>query len=390
MVNRIDKKVLIKLDKDIQKDGFKITPHGFMYADAFVTRSGIFEYVSFDENGNQIIIRELRPEEEVFNSESMDSLKLIPLTWQHPSEMITVDNVKQYQVGTTGENIAQQEEYVACKLMITDQNLIAEILRRAKEGESVELSCGYDCDIEIIKGVSDKYGEYDAIQHNIRYNHLSIVDYGRAGREVKIKFDEGEQTMKKIKIDGFKSKKFSFDGVEVEVDEKVAPIVEKLGEQVTEMGKAISETEKEVEDANVALEAEKAKAETLKSEVETLQKDNAELMNLDGEKVKALVKERADMEDMAEKFDVDKTLKIDEMKVAIIKKVRPTLNLDGKSADYIKATFETVVDVVNMDEEARKQLALGSFRKATVDTEGKVDAREKFMKDSRDLSKEKE
>lgn len=385
MVKRIDKKVLFKIDKSV-KDGFKITPHGFMYADAFVTRAGIFEYYMIDENGNSVIIKELRPENEVFAPESMDSLKLIPLTWQHPSVMITTENVKQYQTGTTGENINKEDEYVACKLMITDQNLISEILRKAEAGESVELSCGYDCDIEVIKGIDEKYGEYDAIQHNIRYNHVSIVDYGRAGREVKIKFDEGEQTMKKIKIDGFKTKLVNFDGIEVEVDEKVAPQVEALAEKVKEMGNVISDSEKAIDDANVKLEAEKAKAETLKSEVEQLQKDKADLLNLDSERVKALVKDRADMEAMAEKFDVDKTLKMDEMKKEIIKKVRPELNLDGKSEDYVNATFETVVDIVNMDEENRKKLAIGDFRKTATDG-GKEDPREKFMKDSRELSK---
>lgn len=386
MVKRIDKKVLFKIDKQIQKDGFKITSHGFMYADAFVTRAGIFEYYMIDENGNSVIIKELRPENEVFAPESMDSLKLIPLTWQHPSVMITTENVKQYQTGTTGENINKEDEYVACKLMITDQNLISEILRKAENGENVELSCGYDCDIEVIKGIDEKYGEYDAIQHNIRYNHVSIVDYGRAGREVKIKFDEGEQTMKKIKIDGFKTKLVNFDGIEVEVDEKVAPQVEALAEKIKETSEKLSETEKLVDDANAKLEAEKAKAETLKSEVEQLQKDKADLVNLDSERVKALVKERADMEGLAEKFEVDKGLKMDEMKKEIIKKVRPELNLDGKSADYVNATFETVVDIVNMDEENRKKLAIGDFRKTATDG-GKEDPREKFMKDSRELSK---
>lgn len=389
MVNRIDKKVLFKLDKQVQKDGFKITAHGFMYADAFVTRAGIFEYYTIDENGNSVIIRELRPDSEVFAPESMDSLKLIPLTWQHPSEMITVENVKQYQTGTTGENISKEDEYVACKLMITDQNLISEILRRAEAGNSVELSCGYDCDVELIKGIDEKYGEYDAIQHNIRYNHLSIVDYGRAGREVKIKFDEGEQTMKKIKIDGFKTKLVKFDSIEVEVDEKVAPAVEALNEKINEVGAKVAEVETEKENVEKELEAEKGKAETLKAEVETLQKDKADLLNLDSERVKALVKDRADMEAMAEKFDVDKTLKMDEMKKEIIKKVRPSLNLDGKSVDYINATFETVVDVVNMDEENRKKLALGDFRKAVTNTDGAKDPRAEFMKESKKLSENK-
>jgi len=155
------------------------TSQGFLVADAYPTKAGIFLYV--DEATGKTR-RELRHPDEVFKQESMDSLKMVPVTYHHPEQMVTTDNVKDFQIGVTGENIRRSGDFVACKVQITDKSVIGLI----KAGQiSTQLSCGYKADIIPQSGVW-RGQEYDTMQKNIVYNHLSIVPQGRAGADARL------------------------------------------------------------------------------------------------------------------------------------------------------------------------------------------------------------
>lgn len=171
--------------EDIKFDRVELTSQGFLVADANLTRSGVFDY--HDDKGNPI--RELRPAEEVFSKESLDSLKFAPLTKHHPNEMVTADNIKKFQIGMVGENIEKRGDFVHGKIVITDPKEIEDILNKRDKGESIELSMGYDAEVVDVSGDHHKDGKFDKTQRKIRYNHASVVDKGRAGREVKIIMD---------------------------------------------------------------------------------------------------------------------------------------------------------------------------------------------------------
>ena len=49
-----------------------------------------------------------------------------------------------------------------------------------------EISCGYDCELEMKPGTSPEGEKYDAIQRNIVINHIGLgpAGWGRAGSEV--------------------------------------------------------------------------------------------------------------------------------------------------------------------------------------------------------------
>ena len=57
-----------------------------------------------------------------------------------------------------------------------------------EEGK-IEVSPGYNLNLDFTPGIHPDYGPYDAVQYNIRYNHVAIVDKGRAGQEVALHLD---------------------------------------------------------------------------------------------------------------------------------------------------------------------------------------------------------
>lgn len=182
------------------------TPQGFLRVDAYLTRTGIFEYR--DNSGG--IRRELRLDNEVFDGSALDSFSMAPVTDDHPPEMLTVDNARDYTRGHLSEAVKRDGNFVRSSMLITDAALIAKM-----ESGKKQISCGYVCDLDMTPG-EYRGQKYDAIQRNIRGNHVAVVDSGRAGPDVCVRMDslpeETEKVMFKIRI----------DGVDYEVSEAVA------------------------------------------------------------------------------------------------------------------------------------------------------------------------
>jgi len=178
-----DRNFVFNIDNNEKKSKFLIDKDtGFLNCEAYVTRTGVFDY--YDEDGN--LLRELRPEDEVFSHESLDSLKLKPIVEDHPDKKITIDNIKDFQIGTIGENLTREDTYVKGKMVITDKDMIETIIARKEMGLNTELSCGYSCKVIPEIGEHRHDGYYTFKQKNIRYNHVGIVDVGRAGSNVRI------------------------------------------------------------------------------------------------------------------------------------------------------------------------------------------------------------
>ena len=195
------------------------TDEGFLRADAFLSRSGVFEYTLPD--GSQR--REYRPAEEVFHKDSLSSFSLAPMTLGHPSAMVTSKTAKSVGVGTVGEDVRRDGDKIASKVLVTDERAIAFVGAAAKQ-----LSCGYRCDIEDTSGVSPEGEAYDVIQRNIRGNHVAIVTHGRAGPEVRLRLDAADQV---DAIDGeketpMKTKTIRIDSIDFTFPEDNASVVE--------------------------------------------------------------------------------------------------------------------------------------------------------------------
>ncbi len=138
-------------------------------------------------DGGGRIRRELRPPEEVFDPASLKSLALVPVTNDHPPELLDSENLKRYQVGNVGDSVAREGLLVRAPVVVQDASAVAAVLTGKQQ-----LSCGYEADLDETPGVYDGV-PYDAIQRRIRYNHLALVDLGRAGPSCKLKLDAAEE-----------------------------------------------------------------------------------------------------------------------------------------------------------------------------------------------------
>jgi hypothetical protein len=322
----------IKLDATNMR--LEKTKEGYIRAYPRVTRTGIFLYRKADGS----VIRELRPENEVFNEDSLESIFGIPVTNDHPSVgSVNSKNAKELQVGFTGDSVEQDGQFIRIPLTITDQATIDDI-----ESGKREISCGYQC----LVSDSNGEGDYDTVQSNIRYNHVAIVRKGRAGSQVRIDGDDA------VLVDGddHKSKQKKEDKMEL--------VSIKLGEKEVQVSKEDSEIISDIyneiaslKEDNAMLETQKEKASKLAKTLEKKADGLEEELKTFDEKVIAASKERAELvkvadsaleDEVLEKLDSMSTL---EIKKAIVESKTEGLKLDEASEEHVNACYLAVSHV---------------------------------------------
>lgn len=162
----------------------KMTEDGYLRVTARIARTGVQNYLrheyGLDGDPNEII-RVYRPEEEVFDEESMASFGLKPVTDNHPEDFVDARNIRKHAVGYSGETITRDGKYLKATLLITD----ADAIERVNQGRE-EISPGYSHELVFESGKTKDGERYDAIQRKIRGNHIAIVDAGRCGGECRI------------------------------------------------------------------------------------------------------------------------------------------------------------------------------------------------------------
>ena len=157
---------------------------GYLKVKATFSRVGIQRYTA-RELGLQgrppgDILRILRPEEEVFAQDSLESFESVPVTNDHPPENVTPQNVKKYGVGITLGKRIRDGEVTTGEILIQDAQAIEDI-----QNGKAELSDGYACEIVMTPGVWNGQ-PYDGSKRNIRGNHTAIVGAGRCGGACRI------------------------------------------------------------------------------------------------------------------------------------------------------------------------------------------------------------
>lgn len=215
----------------------EITDQGFMKVPGFATRIGVFTYRTPDGS----IRRELRHPDDVFDPASLATLKNVPVTLEHPPEMVNPGNIDNYIKGYCTEKIGVNRDLVEAELIITHQAAISAINDGIRE-----LSSGYIADLEEESGVYNG-APYDYRQRNIKYNHLALVKKGRAGPEVRLRLDSEDAIMHN---DGepMELKKVKIGDYECEMPMGAAMIVEDMFDRYDEMKAKGAEMEKMKED----------------------------------------------------------------------------------------------------------------------------------------------
>lgn len=162
------------------------TPEGYLMAQGLATRTGVFRY---RDPITKKIVREYRPPSEVARADSLSTLAGKPLTVGHPKEPVTPTNWGEYAVGSVGSDVyVSSDGYVRVTISAQRADAID-----ALEGGKIELSCGYVCEVDPTPGTTPDGEAYDAIQRNVRYDHLAIVQRGRAGAACRVRMDEADE-----------------------------------------------------------------------------------------------------------------------------------------------------------------------------------------------------
>lgn len=315
---------------------------GFLVAPVKATRTGVFVYQFAD--GKKV--RELRHPDEVFHPDSLKTLANVPMTNEHPQEMVDASNARLHTVGWMGESVTTDGRYVMGKATVFDGGTIAEILA-GKE----EISCGYLCEMDETPGEFE--GErYDVVQRKIRYNHFAVVKKGRAGPEVRLKLDaadavqiedqpnRGAEMKVKILVGG---KEFEIEGANAQaVVDAMNAEVEKLTKESKDAADALSGVKSELEQATGKVDGLQGKVDSLTEQLK-VRADKGD----DKAAFNAAVSARIRVLGIAKKV-LAKDTKFDEMTdldlmKAVVEK-QSDAKLDGKSAEYITARFDVAVE----------------------------------------------
>ncbi|WP_439634965.1 DUF2213 domain-containing protein [Oceanicaulis sp.] len=324
------------------------TRDGYLVADVRMARTGIYEYAGFEMgDSSRETVRVYRPPEEVFDQAAMGSFAHRPVTNDHPPQQVTADNWKTFAIGQIGGEVARDGDFVRVPMIVMDAAGIS-----AFEGGKRELSAGYVCDLDWTPGTAPDGSAYDAIQRNIRGNHLALVDRGRAGSACRIgdgrtptrseaqpspapaNQEEGGQDM------ADNNRSVVVDGISIPVSDQAAQAVGKLQNQLSDAQKSIETKDGEID----ALKAGHAK------EIEA---KDAKIKELEAvatvEALDAAVAERTALLDEAKPFLADGykpegKSNGDIRKDALIGAgVLTDETAKAKSDEYITAAFDTMV-----------------------------------------------
>jgi len=156
---------------------------GYLHCyDAIVGNVGIQTYKGYELGfaDGERIVKVHRKREYIFAKDSLATLEGKPITLRHPSENVTSKNIRQYGMGTILDTGREDGDNILCDLIIHDQELIDKIYPEDEFGERHisnefrDLSLGYSATLLPYEG-TDEY-----IQTDIKYNHLAVVEEGRA------------------------------------------------------------------------------------------------------------------------------------------------------------------------------------------------------------------
>jgi len=236
-----------------------------------------------------------RPENELADQACIDSFKLVPWTDEHAmlgseDEGLLPAEQKGIQ-GVIGEEVYYKDGYLKGNIKIFSETLS----RLIADGKKA-LSIGYRCVYDIESG-SYNGQKYDAIQRNIRGNHLALVDEGRAGPDVAVQdqlkytFDSLELKMADQTTET-KDEEITLESLNDKI-EAIRQIVEKLTSASDEEEKpATLDEDEEKKDDKKTEDADEDKEDDKKAEDADEDKEKASAMDA---QLKQVTKELNDL-----------------------------------------------------------------------------------------------
>ncbi len=345
MLTRYDTAPINRITQDAQTGFVHIT-------NVPIACVGVFPYMKADNS----VEMEAKLPTELLSEGTVSSANSKPITDNHPDELVTQVNARNYMKGFTATNAHVENDKLKVDMTITDKSLIDEI-NKGKQ----ELSIGFETEVVPKKG-EYKGVAYDSVQRNIRINHVAVVEQGRAGHSVRLLGDSAEmveQDAHETKGKQMETTKVRLDGADVTVATADADKIIKLDADNADKAKKIAELEAQIEEKKKELDELKGKSEEEKKNADEAQaKADAAEKELDslkkeysGDAMQKAVNERLNLVGkvkpyLGDSYDfngkTDKQLKLD-----TITALDSSIDLKDKSDDYINAYFDAALQAKN-------------------------------------------
>jgi hypothetical protein len=356
--------------------GTRTREDGSLLADARIARTGIQTYTGAEVGKpDMALVRVYRPGSEVFNKDTMASAAHKPVTNDHPAEFVTADNWKEHAVGQTGDEIAGEGIFIRVPLMVSDGATIKLI-----EDGKRELSAGYTCDLDFSPGKTHTGEAYDAIQRNIRVNHVAIVHRGRAGSQVRIgdagfwgaapmstPADERNPAMSDT------LRTVMVDGLSIQTTDQGAQVITKLQTALADSAANVTKLQTDHSTALAAKDAELAKKD---AEIDGLKAKVLSDADLDKR-----VAARADLIGKAKA--IVKDIKTDGLTDAAIRKAVVIAKrgeaVKDKPDAYIDAAFDLIVEDGGTTQPDPFKQAMADFKPSLTDAQAAEKARADYI-----------
>lgn len=288
--------------------------------------------------------------EEILSDATVSSANSKPVTDGHHG-LVTKDNSHDLMKGFTASNGHVEGNMLYNDITITDPNLISQI----KNGSKRELSIGFETQMDPTSGTYNGT-KYDAVQRNIRINHVAVVPKGRAGHEVRLIGDSAE-AVEQVKPSEEKGNQMETrvvraDGQNITVAADDVEKITKLDADNSAKAKQIADLDAQIK----KLQAEKAqlqgdadasakKADEAQAKADSLEADNKKLQE-EFDKYKADgVDKKLELIDKVKSFvgdEYDYHGKSDrDMKIDAVKAIKgDSVDFTDKSDTYVQAAFD--------------------------------------------------
>lgn len=288
--------------------------------------------------------------EEILSDSTVSSANSKPVTDGHHG-LVTKDNSHDLMKGFTASNGHVEGNMLYNDITITDPNLISQI----KNGSKRELSIGFETQMDPTSGTYNG-AKYDAVQRNIRINHVAVVPKGRAGHEVRLIGDSAEAVEQ---VEPSEEKGNQMETRVVRADGQNITVAADDVEKITKLDADNSAKAKQIADLDAQikkLQAEKAqlqgdadasakKADEAQAKADSLEADNKKLQE-EFDKYKADgVDKKLELIDKVKSFvgdEYDYHGKSDrDMKIDAVKAIKgDSVNFTDKSDTYVQAAFD--------------------------------------------------
>ncbi|WP_375568758.1 DUF2213 domain-containing protein [Ahrensia marina] len=341
----------------------RISRDGYLLAEAACARTGCQVYLGKElgaeagfEDENAITV--YRPEEAVFNQDSLATYAGKPVTIGHPSEDVTAENWKDHAVGEVADEIVRDGQTVRVAFMVRDAAAI-----KAVEAGTREISMGYSTNIEKREGVAPDGTPYQAVQTGpITINHLALVDRARGGSELRIGDSAGKWGAAPITMSDIKEKTMSDALKTVVLGDKAVKVdasdIAAIEAFKTSQAKALADAETA---HKAAIDAKDKEIATKDAKIEELEKSKLSDNDLD-----ARVEARASLLDAARK--IAKDVKTDgvadtDIRKAVVSAKLGDAAVKDRSDAYIEARFDVLAEDVSKSDPVADALSQPSKQK---------------------------